>query len=509
MSLSPESQSKVRASNFSLEVSSWFAEQILTSPQPQTFFLLVFPEDFGGDSCTGPASPWSAREFTNLSDAVEAQRGAVYLCRFAGAEYRRSVGVADERTSLERGHVPRLASFSTRRTARYNTVDLYRRLVHVPLCIRLCEDSRRKEVSDPSLPNRSVHSFGLASSTGCKSHSCTVPSGMGYRAVQLVLSLMVVSLVTASPWADSPDSVEALYWEWKANTLTRSPTPRFLRIQDSTLSSSQGDWLVTLCYYSRCSRPACKFLDSRRAARAGSGFLVVSSCSSLAPLSVRSPSLRGDDHVPGVSTHLGNSSHHSSSSGVTGLQPVFDGEKSFEHSPPPGDGKVWIHTSQPDESERLSDQAHLQGIPRGTASVDVEHAPSPGFSSSTSKRKFPRELDERAGRRCTIRRAGFGTWYWALEYPPHRHVRVCNHLRSVVGWEDRMAMAVPRCLQLALLRATSAHKTGNCAGCVLTYKFLVVSFPSSISACCCRDGVPPLPWTPGHYQAAHGAGTFT
>ena len=154
--------------------------------------------------------------------------------------------------------------------------------------------------------------------------------------------------------------------------------------------------------------PACKFLDSGRAARAGSSFPVVSSCASPAPLSVRSPSLRGDDHVPGVSTHLGNSSHHSSSSGVTGLQPVlsggaaFDGEKSFEHSPPPGDEKVWIHTSQPDESERLSDQAHLQGIPRGTASVDVEHAPSPGFSSSTSKRKFPRELNERAGRRFTF-----------------------------------------------------------------------------------------------------------
>ena len=76
--LSPESRSKVRASNFSLEVSSWFAEQILRFPQLQTFFLLVFPEDFGSDSCTGPASPWSARESTNLSDAVEAQRGAVY-----------------------------------------------------------------------------------------------------------------------------------------------------------------------------------------------------------------------------------------------------------------------------------------------------------------------------------------------------------------------------------------------------------------------------------------------
>ena len=91
--LSPESRSKVRASNFSLEVLSWFAEQILRSPQLPTFFLLVFPEDFGCDSRTGPASPWSARELTDLSDAVEAQRGAVYLCRFAGAECRRSVGL--------------------------------------------------------------------------------------------------------------------------------------------------------------------------------------------------------------------------------------------------------------------------------------------------------------------------------------------------------------------------------------------------------------------------------
>ena len=64
--LSSESRSKVRASNFSLDVASWFAEQILRSPQLPTFFLLVFPEDFGGDSRTGPASPWSAREFTDL-----------------------------------------------------------------------------------------------------------------------------------------------------------------------------------------------------------------------------------------------------------------------------------------------------------------------------------------------------------------------------------------------------------------------------------------------------------
>ena len=98
-----------------------------------------------------------------------------------------------------------------------------------------------------------------------------------------------------------------------------------------------------------------------------------------------------------------------------------------------------------------------------------------------------RHLDFRARRRrgsfhgSLMSELGGGARSWTLlaswlryvvlgsRVPPHRHVRVCNHLRSVVGREDRMAMAVPRCLQLALLRATSAHKTVNCAGCVLTF----------------------------------------
>ena len=82
---SPESRCRVRASN---EVSCWFAEQMLRSPQPLTFFLLVFPVDFGSDP-----SPWSAREFTGLSHTIEAQGGAVCLCRFFGVEYHQSVGL--------------------------------------------------------------------------------------------------------------------------------------------------------------------------------------------------------------------------------------------------------------------------------------------------------------------------------------------------------------------------------------------------------------------------------
>ena len=55
--LSPESRSKVHASNFSLEVAAWFAEQILRSPQLPTFFLLSFRRTSERQP-TGPASPW-------------------------------------------------------------------------------------------------------------------------------------------------------------------------------------------------------------------------------------------------------------------------------------------------------------------------------------------------------------------------------------------------------------------------------------------------------------------
>ena len=48
------------------------------SPQLTTFFLLVF---------------LSITLVTEFADAGEAQRGAVYFCRFAGAQCRRSVGL--------------------------------------------------------------------------------------------------------------------------------------------------------------------------------------------------------------------------------------------------------------------------------------------------------------------------------------------------------------------------------------------------------------------------------
>ena len=43
---------------------------------------------------------------------------------------------------------------------------------------------------------------------------------------------------------------------------------------------------------------------------------------------------------------------------------------------------------------------------------------------------------------------------------PHSLLELRNHLRSVVGREDMMAMAVLWCLLLFLRRAFSARKTG-------------------------------------------------
>ena len=69
----------------------------------------------------------------------------------------------------------------------------------------------------------------------------------------------------------------------------------------------------------------------------------------------------------------------------------------------------------------------------------------------------------------SIRLLFAGTRYWVLEVPPRGRLRLCNRLRSVVGREDSMAMAVARRLLWLLLRASTARLSGSCLGCVLTF----------------------------------------
>ena len=459
MSLSPESQSKVRASNFSLEVSSWFAEQILTSPH----FLLVFPEDFGGESCTGPASPWSAREFTDLSDAVEAQRGAVYLCRFA-SEYRRSVGLLTNVQALSADMYLGWPAFNTHDS----TLQYCGPLPSTCAC-------STKHPSLRGLATQGGFRSFLAQSLGPKLWArilsrmqesqlhCSLRDGV-QSGTAGIISLMVVSLVTASLWL-----IHRTRWQHcTRNGMQTHLQGRYSVISqhpDSTLSSSQGVWLVMLCYYSRCSRGLANFWVSRRPAHAGSGFPVVSSCASPAHPSVRSPGLRGDVLVPApISVTLR----------IMVVLRVSQGFSQCCLAVQPSTGRRVLSTPRRLEMGRYG-------------SILLSLTSPSDFRTRLICRRFHevqhlwtlstlRHLVFRARRRrgtfhgSLMSKLGGGARSWTLlaiwlryvvlgsRVPPHRHVRVCNHLRRPGGSDGNGRPSLP-----------AACPVTSCTGCVLTF----------------------------------------
>ena len=341
--LSPESRSKVRASNFSLEVSSWFSEQILRCPQLQTFFLLVFLEDFGCDSCTGPASPWSAREFTDFSDAVEAQRGAVYLCRFAGAEYRRSVGFLTNVQALSSDMYLGWPSFIT-----HNSVLQYVGPLRATCACSTIHPTVRGLATKGGFavlgphpqqdPRLSAALFLRDGASSVPSSSAGIISSGGNSVNGFALSA-------------APESVSALCQAWKSNTLTRTLLRDFSASRLDSFFESRGLARNTVFLFSLLS-PAWKFLESSRAARAVPGFSGMSS-PVVPSVPLCSPVSPGIGHA----THLGSSSIFSGGFASFILRAALDGEKSFEHCPPlvPA-GTTSIQFSQSDVCGRLSDK---------------------------------------------------------------------------------------------------------------------------------------------------------
>ena len=302
--------------------------------------------------------------------------------------------------------------------------------------------------------------------------------GMEYRAVQLVLSLMVVSLVTASPWL-----IHQTRWQHcTGNGKQTHLQGRYSEISqhpDSTLSSSQGDWLVTLCYYSRCSRPLANFwiLVEQRALT-----LVFPWCLHV----LLRPLLLFVLPVFAVTISFLVFLPISVTLRIMAVLRVLQGFSQCCLPVQPSTGRRVLSTPRHLEMGRYGSillsltspsDFRTRLICRGFH--EVQHL----WTLSTLRHLVFRARRRRGSFHGSLMRAswaavhdpgpcwrsGFGTWYWALEYLFTDTVRVCNHLRSVVGREDRMALAVPRCLQLALLRASSAHKTGNCTGCVLTF----------------------------------------
>ena len=154
------------------------------------------------------------------------------------------------------------------------------------------------------------------------------------------------------------------------NTLTRSILRDYSSARlDSFFQSRRFLAPDTVFLFSLLS-PGCKFLESPRSPGTLVASVGSSSCISSAP----------------VSAHL-----------LAG-KGVSDSSRSGRLSSPCPDTTSHVPTISPPESS--SSHTGLQGIACCAALVDVEQgvslAPSPGSSSSTSKDKFPLELDARA-----------------------------------------------------------------------------------------------------------------
>ena len=106
--LSAKERQTTQDSNNSFLVTSWFAEQAALQ---RVHFLFICPEDFGGHSQHGPASPWSLVEFQRLSGFNDIWRGAAFMCRFADMEQRHPTGMLSNIQRLRRSTYPGWPSF--------------------------------------------------------------------------------------------------------------------------------------------------------------------------------------------------------------------------------------------------------------------------------------------------------------------------------------------------------------------------------------------------------------
>ena len=101
--LSAKDRQATQDSNNSFLVTSWFAEQAALQ---RVHFLFLCPEDFGGHSQHGPASPWSLVEFQRVSGFNDIWRGAAFMCRFADMEQRHPTGMLSNIQGLRRSTYP-------------------------------------------------------------------------------------------------------------------------------------------------------------------------------------------------------------------------------------------------------------------------------------------------------------------------------------------------------------------------------------------------------------------
>ena len=88
-SLGALAQSRISEANRTLEVCTWLVQQALFA---RVHCVLLFPEDLGGHSYSGPSSPWALQDWRFLEGLGDARRGSAFLCRLAAADHRRPTG---------------------------------------------------------------------------------------------------------------------------------------------------------------------------------------------------------------------------------------------------------------------------------------------------------------------------------------------------------------------------------------------------------------------------------
>ena len=94
-SLDPQQTQRVRQSIREMEAVSWFAAQSARCTVRRVGMVL------GGHVRDGPASPCSSREFQELDDACDMNRGSAFLCQLAPTDQRCSVGILTNVPTLQ------------------------------------------------------------------------------------------------------------------------------------------------------------------------------------------------------------------------------------------------------------------------------------------------------------------------------------------------------------------------------------------------------------------------
>ena len=95
-SLGALARSRISEANRTLKVCTWLAQQALFASVP---CVLMFPDDLGGHSYSGPSSPWALQDWRSLEGLGEAHRGSAFLCRLADADHRRRQASSQKWTS--------------------------------------------------------------------------------------------------------------------------------------------------------------------------------------------------------------------------------------------------------------------------------------------------------------------------------------------------------------------------------------------------------------------------